>query len=220
MSILHEHFGVGVDLLLVAMDVDPDRVDVDAVLARVWAEVTPLYRMDDLTDLQLGTWRGILARDVWRTVELCHATWWWRRSPWPNRIPGTRVAWRGKAPVRRRTAVASGGTRSRGTLWPIRSVAPGAPGPAHLAGHPVGGRFRSDGVRPCPQPIYASLPGCLPVVRPDAVPGSMSDHSMSDHRGRTAGGLPPGCGVWTSRAWPGSAGSSRTCAGGRLRDHR
>jgi hypothetical protein len=70
MSMLHDNFEMGVGLLLAAMDADPDRVDVQEVVEQVWASVTPLYRMDGLTELQLATWRRGLARDVWRTVEL------------------------------------------------------------------------------------------------------------------------------------------------------
>ena len=70
MSMLHDNFGVGVGLLLAAMDVDPARVDVQEVAEQVWAMVTPLCRTDHLTDLQAATWRRGLTRDVWRTVEL------------------------------------------------------------------------------------------------------------------------------------------------------
>jgi hypothetical protein len=70
MSLLHDNFEAGLGLLLAAMDVDPARVDVQEVVEQVWASVTPLYRMDGLTEVQLGTWRRGLTRDVWRMVEL------------------------------------------------------------------------------------------------------------------------------------------------------
>jgi hypothetical protein len=69
MSLLHDNFEAGLGLLLAAMDVDPARVDVQEVVEQVWASVTPLYRMDGLTEVQLGTWRRGLTRDVWRMVE-------------------------------------------------------------------------------------------------------------------------------------------------------
>jgi hypothetical protein len=73
-SILHDDFPTGVQLLLTAMDLHPDGVDVQAVIDQLWVRLSPLYRTDDLTDLQLDGWRRCLARDVWRTVELLAGT--------------------------------------------------------------------------------------------------------------------------------------------------
>jgi hypothetical protein len=69
-SILHDDYPVGVRLLLTAMDLHPDGVDVPAVIDHAWAALSPLYRTGDLTTQQLDGWRRCLARDVWRTVEL------------------------------------------------------------------------------------------------------------------------------------------------------
>lgn len=73
-SILHDDYPVGVQLLLTAMDLQPDGVDVQAVIDRLWARLSSLYRTEDLTALQLDGWRRCLARDVWRTVELLAQT--------------------------------------------------------------------------------------------------------------------------------------------------
>jgi len=56
------------------MDLHPDGVDVAAVVDQLWARLSPLYRTDELTDLQLDGWRRCLARDVWLTVELLAET--------------------------------------------------------------------------------------------------------------------------------------------------
>jgi hypothetical protein len=73
-SILHDDFPTGVRLLLATMDLHPDGVDVAAVVDQLWTRLSPLYRTDELTDLQLDGWRRCLARDVWRTVELLAET--------------------------------------------------------------------------------------------------------------------------------------------------
>jgi len=73
-SILHDDFATGVQLLLSTMDVAPDDVDVEAVIDQLWAKLSPLYRIDGLSALQLDGWRRCLARDVWRTVELLAGT--------------------------------------------------------------------------------------------------------------------------------------------------
>jgi hypothetical protein len=73
-SILADDFPTGVRLLLSTMDVSGDHVDVAAVVDQLWATLSPLYRTDDLTALQLDGWRRCLARDVWRTVELLAGT--------------------------------------------------------------------------------------------------------------------------------------------------
>jgi hypothetical protein len=52
MSMLHDNFEAGLGLLLAAMDVDSARIDVQEVAEQVWASLTPLYRMDGLTELQ------------------------------------------------------------------------------------------------------------------------------------------------------------------------
>jgi hypothetical protein len=73
-SILHDDFPTGVQLLLTTMDLHPDGVDVQAVIDQLWARLSPLYRIDDLTTLQLDGWHRCLARDVWLTVELLAQT--------------------------------------------------------------------------------------------------------------------------------------------------
>lgn len=73
-SILHNDFPIGAQLLLATMDLHPDGVDVAAVVDQLWTRLSPLYRTDELTDLQLDGWRRCLARDVWRTVELLAET--------------------------------------------------------------------------------------------------------------------------------------------------
>jgi hypothetical protein len=73
-SILHDDFPTGVQLLLTAMDLHPDGVDVQAVIDQLWARLSPQYRTTDLTAQQLDGWRLCLARDVWRTVELLAGT--------------------------------------------------------------------------------------------------------------------------------------------------
>ncbi|MFZ0161548.1 MAG: hypothetical protein WAL50_21155 [Kineosporiaceae bacterium] len=73
-SILHDDFPAGVQLLLTTMDLHPDGVDVAAVVDQLGARLSPLYRTDELTDLQLDGWRRCLARDVWLTVELLAET--------------------------------------------------------------------------------------------------------------------------------------------------
>ncbi|MDQ1304733.1 MAG: hypothetical protein QG671_560 [Actinomycetota bacterium] len=69
-SILHDDYPVGVRLLLTTMDLHPDGVEVQAIIDQVWAALSPLYRTEDLTTVQLDSWRLCLARDVWRTVTL------------------------------------------------------------------------------------------------------------------------------------------------------
>jgi hypothetical protein len=73
-SILHDNFPTGVQLLLATMDLHPGGVDVQAVIDQLWARLSPLYRTEDLTTLQLDGWRRCLARDVWHTVELLAET--------------------------------------------------------------------------------------------------------------------------------------------------
>jgi hypothetical protein len=73
-SILYEDFAIGVQALLTAMDRDPDSVDVAAVSDWLWARLSPMYRIKDLTDQQEDTWRRCLNRDVWLTVELLAET--------------------------------------------------------------------------------------------------------------------------------------------------
>jgi hypothetical protein len=73
-SILCDDFATGVQALLTAMDLDPDGIDVSAVIDHLWARLSPLYRTKDLTAPQLDGWRRCLARDVWLTVELLAET--------------------------------------------------------------------------------------------------------------------------------------------------
>jgi len=95
-SILYDDFAIGVQLLLTTMDLTPDGVDVAAVVDQLWARLSPLYRIDDLTALQLDGWRRCLARDVWLTVELLAETGLValdlaldREQRWSARVPVT-----------------------------------------------------------------------------------------------------------------------------------
>jgi hypothetical protein len=49
---------------------EADHLDVHDVCERAWADLSPLYRLDDLTDEQVEIWRRCLDRDVWLTVEV------------------------------------------------------------------------------------------------------------------------------------------------------
>lgn len=73
-SILHDDFASALPVLLTAMDVDPDGVDVSAVIDRVWARLSSLYRTDHLTEEQLDRSRRSMARDIWLTIGLLAET--------------------------------------------------------------------------------------------------------------------------------------------------